>query len=86
MVISTSGNSKNITNAAKAAKEKGIPVFGFLGSGGGKVLEYCDEYFLVPSSATGRVQEAHITAGHALMEMIECQLLKDQYLHIWTSK
>ena len=85
LVISTSGNSKNIINVAKAAKEKGIPVFGFLGCGGGKLSSFCDEYFLVPSSTTGRIQEAHITAGHALMEIIEDQLLKDQYVNLWKS-
>ncbi|OUU51943.1 MAG: hypothetical protein CBC25_04475 [Pelagibacteraceae bacterium TMED65] len=86
LVISTSGNPKNINNAAKAANEMGIPVFGFLGSDGGKVLDWCDEYFMVPSSTTGRIQEAHITAGHALMEMIEEKLLENQFVNLWKSK
>jgi len=42
----------------------------------GKVLELCDEAFIVPSDNTGRIQEAYITAGHALMECIEECLLK----------
>jgi D-sedoheptulose 7-phosphate isomerase len=80
--ITTSGNSENIILAMKAAKKMGIKVFGFLGSGGGKALELCDEYFLVPSSNTGRIQEAHITAGHALMEYIEDKLLNSGYLSL----
>ena len=60
--ITTSGNSENIILAMKAAKELKIKVFGFLGCGGGKALEYCDEAFIVPSYNTGRIQEAHITA------------------------
>ena len=48
----------------------------------GKALEFCDEAFLVPSSDTGRIQESHITAGHALMEYIEDQLLQDGFLEL----
>jgi len=64
----------------KAAKIMGIKVYGFLGSGGGKALEFCDEAFVVPSDNTGRVQEVHITAGHALMECVEDNLLDFGYL------
>jgi len=80
--ITTSGNSKNIILAMKAAKEMDIKVFGFLGSGGGEALEYCDEAFIVPSNNTGRIQESHITAGHALMEYVEDRLIKSNYLHL----
>ena len=82
IAITTSGNSENIILAMKVAKEMGIKVFGFLGSGGGKALEFCDEAFIVPSDNTGRIQEAHITAGHALMESIEDRLIESGYLHL----
>jgi len=80
--ITTSGNSENVVLAMKAARKMGIKVFGFLGSGGGKALELCDEFFLVPSNDTGRIQEAHITAGHALMEYIEDKLLESGHLNL----
>jgi D-sedoheptulose 7-phosphate isomerase len=80
--ITTSGNSENVILAMKAAKEMGIRVYGFLGSGGGKALEYCDEVFIVPSYDTGRIQEAHITAGHALMVYLEDKLIESNYLHL----
>jgi D-sedoheptulose 7-phosphate isomerase len=80
--ITTSGNSKNVILAMKAAKEMGIKVFGFLGYEGGEALRYCDEAFVVPSNNTGRIQEAHITAGHALMEYIEDKLLESGYLNL----
>ena len=82
IVITTSGNSKNIILAMKAAKELKITVFGFLGSGGGEALKYCDKAFVVPSYITGRIQEAHITAGHALMEYIEDKLLERGFLNL----
>jgi len=80
--ITTSGNSENIILAMKAAQEMGIKVFGFLGCKGGEALKYCDEAFVVPSNDTGRIQEAHITAGHALMECVEDQLIESDYLHL----
>ena len=80
--ITTSGNSKNIILAMKSARAMGIKVFGFLGCKGGKALELCDEAFVVPSDNTGRIQESHITAGHALMEYIEDKLLESGYLNL----
>jgi D-sedoheptulose 7-phosphate isomerase len=84
--ITTSGNSKNVILAMKAAHEMGIKVFGFLGCGGGEAFKFCDEAFVVPSNDTGRVQEAHITAGHALMECIEDELIERKYLNLLPTK
>ena len=80
IAITTSGNSKNILNAVKKAKQRNIMVFGFLGSKGGRVLKYCDEFFLVPSNKTGYIQESHITGGHALIECVEDNLFNSGYL------
>jgi len=82
IAITTSGNSENIIRAMKAAKEENIIVYGFLGSGGGKAVGFCDESFVVPSNDTGRIQESHITAGHALMEYIEDKLIAENFLHV----
>jgi len=82
IAITTSGNSKNILLAMEAASVMGIKVFSFLGSGGGKALNLSDLSFLVPSSDTGRIQESHITAGHALMEYIEDHLIEKNYIHL----
>jgi len=80
IAISTSGNSKNILLAMEAARNKAINTFSFLGSGGGDALSLSDLNFLVPSSNTGRIQESHIAAGHALMELIEDKLLDAGYI------
>jgi len=81
IAITTSGNSDNVIKAMKLARDMDIKVFGFLGCGG-RALEYCDKAFVVPSNNTGRIQEAHITAGHALMEYIEDRLVELGYLHL----
>lgn len=80
LAITTSGNSKNIIETLKLAKEKGIYSLGFLGNDGGEALEYCDSVFLVPDKITARIQESHITAGHALLQYIEDLLLENGWL------
>jgi len=81
LVITTSGNSKNIIETLKLAKERGIYSLGFLGNGGGKALSYCDSAFIVPSKVTARIQESHITAGHALLQYVEDSLLEIGWLN-----
>ena len=71
MVISTSGNSKNILNALKVAKEKKIKSIGFLGAGGGKCKNEVTIPIIVPSDNTQRIQETHLLMGHILLELIE---------------
>jgi len=82
LAISTSGKSANVILAMQAARRMGIRVYGFLGCGGGQAFALCDEAFVVPSEDTGRIQESHITAGHALMEYVEDKLLECGYLHL----
>ena len=80
LVITTSGNSKNVIETLKLAKERGIYSLGFLGNGGGKALLYCDSAFIVPSNITARIQESHITAGHALLQYVEDKLIESGWL------
>ena len=47
-----------------------------------KVKNAIQESFLVPSNKTARVQEVHITAGHALIEYVEAKLLKEGFLNL----
>ena len=80
--ITTSGNSKNIIYAMIKAKAMGINVSCFLGSGGGEALNLCDNYFLVPSNDTARVQESRIVARHGLMEYVEDGLLASGFISV----
>ncbi len=82
LCITTSGNSKNIILAIEEAKKMGIKTFGFLGSGGGVCKNLCDKTFIVPSNETGRIQESHITAGHALMEYVEDTLIEKGHISL----
>ena len=78
MAFSTSGNSDNVANALKAAKEKNMITVGFTGNTGGKMNEYSDVLFCVPSTNTARIQEVHITIGHIICELTEQQLFGEK--------
>jgi|TARA_B110000116_G_scaffold233000_1_gene216683 D-sedoheptulose 7-phosphate isomerase len=80
LAITTSGNSNNIIETLKSAREKNIYTIGFLGNGGGKALKLCDSAFVVPSKVTARIQESHITAGHAMLQYVEDELLRIGHL------
>ncbi len=74
IALSTSGNSQNVNNAIRKAKEKGMRVIGLLGKGGGRSKELVDIAIIVTSEDTQRIQEGHITIGHILCGLIEQEL------------
>lgn len=71
IAISTSGNSDNIIRAIHEAREKGMQIFGWTGSGGGEMAGQTDLMLRVPSDNTARIQECHILCGHIFCELIE---------------
>lgn len=71
LALSTSGNSPNIIEALKKAKEMGMLTIAFTGKGGGK-LAYLPDYLLdVPSKSTPRIQEVHLLLLHLLAQELE---------------
>ena len=79
--ISTSGESSNVIQAIKLAKAKGAKTIGLTGGNGGKLAEVADLVLTVPSNSTPRIQEAHITIGHIVCELVEKELANaDQLL------
>ena len=72
LAISTSGNSANVLEAAKAAKSKGMTVIGLTGRGGGALKALCDATVDVPwNGYADRVQEVHIKVIHTWIDLIE---------------
>lgn len=75
LAISTSGNSANVLNAVKAAKEKGMLVVALTGNDGGKLATLADTNILVPHMGfADRIQEVHIKIIHILILLIEKQV------------
>ena len=68
---STSGNSPNIIKALESAKEKGVITIGFSGNDGGKMMNLCDNCFVVPHTNTALIQEIHTILGHEICSAVE---------------
>ena len=72
--ISTSGNSTNICNAFRKAKDLGVITVAMTGESGGKMKEIADYLLNVPSTDTPRIQESHIMIGHIICEIVEATI------------
>ena len=69
--ISTSGNSKNINNAAIVAKALEIKSIGLTGFFGGRMPDLFDVVIKVPNQFTAEIQEMHLPVYHTLCAMLE---------------
>jgi D-sedoheptulose 7-phosphate isomerase len=76
IAYSTSGNSKNIINALREAKVRGVVCIGLSGNRGGSMKELCDHYLSVPSADTPKIQEGHAVLGHILCGLVENAIFK----------
>ncbi len=73
--LSTSGNSANVLQAMKVAREKGMKTIALTGNSGGKLGPLVDIEIRVPHMGyADRIQEIHIKIIHILMLLIEKQL------------
>ena len=72
--ISTSGNSKNVVEAIRAAHAKGLSVIALTGRDGGemgRMLRPGDFHLNVAHPRTMRVQEIHLLVIHCLCEVVD---------------
>jgi len=74
--ISTSGNSVNVFKGLEVAKKMGLVTVAFTGKDGGNIAKIADLSINVSSSVTARIQEVHITAGHAVCELVDIKLFQ----------
>ena len=72
--ISTSGNSDNVVNGLRRAREMGLSTIGLTGAEGGRVAEHCDVLMAVPLLQTPRIQEVHLVTFHAICGALEQRL------------
>ena len=72
--ITTSGRSRNLIRGLEAARAGGLIAAALAGNGGGDLVGLADPLLIVPSSSTSRIQEMHITIGHALCAGLEREL------------
>ena len=72
--ISTSGNSANVIRALEVAGGQGMARIAFTGGDGGKMADMADVAIVVPTHEVQRIQEAHITIGHIICDLVEQSL------------
>ena len=76
LAISTSGNSPNVLEAAKTARQKSMSVIALTGKDGGQLAELADVEIRVPHHGyADRIQEVHIKVIHILIMLIEQQIM-----------
>jgi len=74
VVFTTSGKSKNVLEAVRAAKEKGLKVLALTGKGGADLKGIADVAVVVPSEEIARIQEVHELIYHAWCEFVDANL------------
>lgn len=77
LAISTSGNSPNVLEALKAARERGMPVIGLTGRNGGAMRHLCDILLNVEHESTPVVQEVLLAAEHLLCRLCDYYLFEN---------
>jgi len=75
--LSTSGNSKNVIRAFRAARDNSLITMGLTGRDGGKMAALSDILINVPEESTALVQEIHITVGHLLCGLADYFLFQN---------
>ncbi len=69
--LSTSGNSKNVVLAAKAARAKGMFTLAMTGERDSELSRLCDVTVKAPALDTYRIQEYHLPIYHYLCAAVE---------------
>ena len=71
MVLSTSGNSRNVICAMQVARALGLHTIGLTGPTGGALMSHCEVCIRVPGESTPAIQERHLPLFHVLCAMLE---------------
>ena len=76
LTISTSGKSRNLHAAVRAARRLSMHTAAFVGSGGGELRKLVDSAIVIESDDTARVQEGHLLACHILCHLVDYLLFQ----------
>ncbi len=72
-LLSTSGRSRNLLTAARAARCRGADAWALTGAGPNPLALLCDDAVCIPGD-TATVQETHLAAVHMLCRAVEAAL------------
>jgi D-sedoheptulose 7-phosphate isomerase len=78
LLVSSSGNSPNVVEACKYAKDRGVPTIAFVGFQGGELAEMADHVVHVAVDNYGIAEDTHQSLIHVLT-----QYLKERAEKMW---
>jgi D-sedoheptulose 7-phosphate isomerase len=74
LAITTSGESPNVLEALRAARDRKLTTIALTGRDGGPAGRLADVHVNVPSTTTPRIQEVHRTLLHVICDLVETEL------------
>jgi len=72
--ISASGNSKNVLNALRVAREARAKTVGISGFEGGQMKPLCDICVVVPSSNMQIIEDLHLAMSHSIFRIVHSRM------------
>jgi D-sedoheptulose 7-phosphate isomerase len=72
--ISGSGNSKNVLNALRVAREAGATTVGISGYQGGEMKSLCDICAVVPSDDMQIIEDMHVAIAHSIFRIVHSRM------------
>jgi D-sedoheptulose 7-phosphate isomerase len=76
ILITASGNSPNILEAAKAARDLGVTSIGLIGFGGGKLAGMVDHQVTVSCREYGPVEDLHMVLDHIMSTYLRTVIMQ----------
>ena len=72
--ISASGNSKNVLNALRVARDVRAKTVGISGFEGGEMKPLCDICVVVPSSNMQIIEDLHLAMSHSIFRIVHSRM------------
>jgi D-sedoheptulose 7-phosphate isomerase len=82
LAISGSGNSRNVLNALRVARQAGAVTVGLAGFAGGKMKELCDFCLVVPSDNMQIIEDLHVSITHSIYTSLLHRLMSDELIPV----
>lgn len=70
IIISSSGNSKNVKEVVKYSKKKGVKIIGFSGFNGGFLKKHSDISIHIPADNYGISEDSHHILMHVILQYL----------------
>ncbi|MBM9469380.1 PfkB family carbohydrate kinase [Nakamurella leprariae] len=74
ILLSTSGRSPNVLEAARRARQLGLRIWALTGPGPNPLAELCDEALPIAATSTAGIQTGHLVVIHALCAALDAHL------------